>query len=130
MRDQDFFWEGVQARKLLFQKCSDCGALRNPPGPMCPHCQSLHWEPRESQGLGTVAGWVLSKHPSRPDDQPRLVVLVSLNEGIRMISNLSDVAVDQVTEGMPVELFFAEVNGAVLPQFRPLRATTATAGGY
>jgi uncharacterized OB-fold protein len=119
MRDQDFFWEGVDARKLLFQKCQDCGAIRQPPGPMCPHCQSLKWAPHESRGRGTVAAWIVSKHPTKPDENPRIVALIDLEDGVRMISNLQDVESGEVKIGMPVELLFAEVSGGVLPQFRP-----------
>jgi uncharacterized OB-fold protein len=119
MRDQDFFWEGVKQGKLLFQKCAECGTLRQPPGPMCPHCQSLKWEPLEAAGRGTVAAWIISKHPSQPDDNPRIVALIELAEGLRMISNLQEIAEPEIRLDMPVEVFFAEINGAVLPQFRP-----------
>ena len=119
MRDQDFFWEGVKAGKLLFQKCQDCGAIRQPPGPMCPHCQSLRWTARESRGRGTVSAWLVSKHPTKPDENPRIVALVDLEDGVRMITNLQDIEGADVALGMPVELFFADVSGNTLPQFRP-----------
>jgi len=119
MRDQDFFWEGVKDGKLLIQKCHDCGALRQPPGPMCPHCQSLKWAPQESEGRGTVAAWIVSQHPTLSDAAPRIVALIELTEGVRMISNLQGIELADVDLGMPVEVTFAEVNGAMLPQFRP-----------
>ena len=120
MRDQDFFWEGVKAGRLLIQKCSACGALRQPPGPMCPHCLSLAWEAQESAGRGAVAAWIVSKHPTQPDANPRIVALIDLAEGVRMISNLEGIDSSKVRLGTPVELFFAEVNGQALPQFRPV----------
>lgn len=119
MRDQDFFWDGVKAGKLLIQKCADCGALRQPPGAMCPHCQSLKWTSQESAGRGAVAAWIISKHPTLPDDNPRIVALIELEEGVRMISNLHEIDQAEVALGMPVEVFFAKVNGATLPLFRP-----------
>jgi len=42
--DTEFFWNGLRQHKLLIQRCSGCGALRNPPRPMCPKCRSLAWE--------------------------------------------------------------------------------------
>lgn len=120
MRDQDFFWDGVDAGKLLIQKCNSCGTLRNPPGPMCPHCQSLERSSVEASGRGEICAWIQSKHPSKPDDNPRLVILVELEEGVRMVSNLPNVAVDHVHQGMKVELCFADVDGQKLPQFRPI----------
>jgi uncharacterized OB-fold protein len=130
MRDQDFFWEGAKSGKLLFQKCSDCGALRNPPGPMCSHCQSLKWEPFEARGVGTVAAWVLSKHPTQPDNHSRLVALITLAEGLRMVSNLEEVSLDQVRLDMPVEVFFAEVEGTVMPLFRPSSPSASAIGEH
>jgi uncharacterized OB-fold protein len=119
MRDQDFFWSGVETGKLLFQKCSDCGTLRQPPGPMCPQCQSLNWVPHESRGHGAVCAWIVSKHPTQPDENPRIVALIELEDGVRMVSNLQQIGLADIRLGTPVELFFAEINGAKLPQFRP-----------
>jgi len=119
MRDQDLFWSGVDEGKLLFQKCRDCGTVRNPPGPMCPNCQSLNAAPHESNGRGTVCAWIISKHPTRPDENHRIVALIEMEDGVRMVSNLREIDFADVTPGLPVELFFAEVGGAMLPQFRP-----------
>ncbi len=125
MRDDDFFWEGVKEGKLLFQKCSDCGALRHPPGPMCPNCQSLKWAPHAASGKATVYCWVISKHPTQPDANPRIVALLELEEGIRFVSNLQGLEGADVHVDMPVELFFQDVNGIVLPQFRPVARKAA-----
>jgi uncharacterized protein len=122
MHDDDFFWEGVKQGELLFQQCEDCGNLRQPPGPMCPQCQSLHWQPYAASGRGAVFAWIESRHPSELDEHPRIVALIELEEGIRFVSNLRDIALAQVREGMPVEVFFDTVKGTLLPQFRPARA--------
>jgi uncharacterized OB-fold protein len=122
MHDEDFFWEGVNNNQLLFQQCSECNTLRQPPGPMCPQCQSLTWQPHAAKGTGTVYAWIVSKHPNQHSNEQRVVVLVELSEGIRLVSNLQDFPADQVHEGLPVEVFFQEINGQKLPQFRPARA--------
>ena len=49
-----------------------------------------------------------------------MVALIELEDGIRTISNLQRIDVADVRLGMPVELFFASVDGATLPQFRPV----------
>jgi uncharacterized protein len=117
VRDQDFFWEGVRNNQLLIQQCSDCAALRQPPEPMCPSCQSLNWRPKQATGRGKVYTWIVSKHPNMPDSDFRIVALIDLEEGVRMVSNLRDVELADVHEAMPVELFFDTDNG--IPQFRP-----------
>ena len=119
MQDDDFFWDGVNDGKLLFQCCAECGTLRNPPGPMCPNCQSLRWEPRAATGRAKVFSWLLSKHPTRPDENPRIVALLELEEGIRFVSNLQDIALDDIHPGLAVEVFYQEIDGKTLPQFRP-----------
>ena len=119
--DNRFFWEGVQAGQLLFQRCAHCGRFRHPPGPMCPQCLSLEWEAVRSSGLGSIYSWVVSHHPTEPDAEPRIVVLVELDEGVRLVANLQGVPWEEVRNDLPVEVFFADVDGVQLPQFRVRR---------
>jgi len=118
--DTAFFWDGVRDHKLLIQRCTGCQHLRHPPRPMCPRCNSLDWDTVESSGRGEVYSFVMPRHPPFPwFDSTYIVVLVELAEGIRLISNLCDVAPEDVTIGMPVEAFYEHFDdGLVLPQFR------------
>ncbi len=118
-RDDAFFWEGTRAEKLLIQSCGDCGTLRHPPAPMCAHCGSLATDAVESTGRGTVHSWVVSHHPTEPDEEPRVVILVDLEEGTRLVSNLIDTALDEVHNGMAVDLVFVDHDEVTLPQFLP-----------
>jgi uncharacterized OB-fold protein len=119
-----WFWDGVAEGKLLFQRCSSCGTLRHPPSPMCGECHSLAWEPEAASGRGTVYTWIVSHHPTQPDDEPRIVALLELEEGVRFVSNLTGVDRDAVTNGMAVELCFETFGEGddtfTLPQFRPV----------
>jgi uncharacterized protein len=115
--DDAFFWEGAAAGKLLVRACRSCGRIQHPPSPMCPACASTSWDHRELAGRGTVHSWIASHHPGRPDEEPRVVILVELDEGVRMVSNLVGVALDDVRNEMPVQVCFAETEGIVLPQF-------------
>jgi uncharacterized OB-fold protein len=92
---------------------------------MCPVCGSLEWTVQEASGRGTVHSWIVSRHPSDPDELPRVVALVELEEGVRLVSNLQDVEPDQVTNDMAVEVLFKEVDGVTLPQFRPAASGAA-----
>ena len=120
-RDDAFFWEGVAQHRLLLQHCAQCDHVRMPPGPMCPQCHSLEWEARDASGRGTVHSWILSHHPTEADAAPRIVVLVDLAEGVRLISNLL-CDLDDVEPEMPVEVVFRDYHGVVLPQFVPAAA--------
>ncbi|HEY3697370.1 Zn-ribbon domain-containing OB-fold protein [Phenylobacterium sp.] len=125
MRDDDFFWEGARAGRLLVQKCGNCGLVRHPPAPMCAKCQSLEVDIQECCGRAKVLGWVASKHPNRPDEDPRIVVHLELEEGIKLISNIQGIPLDEIHVGLPVEVFYQEFDGVVLPQFRPAAGVAA-----
>ena len=123
--DTEFFWNGLSEHKLLIQRCSGCATLRNPPQPMCPKCRSLHWEAIESSGRGRVYSYVMPHQPKFPFfDYPYIVALIELAEGVRLVSNLTDIDPGDVRAGMPVEVYYQRFNGAgeiefVLHQFRP-----------
>ena len=125
-RDDEYFWNGVKEGKLLLQRCSGCGKLRQPPSPMCGDCGSLEWDTLESSGRGTVYTWILSHHPNQPEETPRIVALIELEEGVRFVSNLIDLEPGQVRNDMPVEVSFEELEAyegtVVLPQFRAVGA--------
>jgi uncharacterized OB-fold protein len=125
MRDDDFFWEGAQAGRLLVQKCGGCGLVRHPPAPMCARCQSVEVEILECSGKAKVLNWLVSKHPTKPDDKPRIVARLELPEGVIMVSNLQGIALEDVRPDLPVEVVFVEIDGVVLPQFRPQREVAA-----
>ncbi|MCH2171344.1 Zn-ribbon domain-containing OB-fold protein [Myxococcota bacterium] len=120
-RDTQFWWDGIQERQLLIQRCSACGNLRHPPGPMCPSCHSLDWETLASSGRGEIYSFVSFHHPPIPPfDVPNLIVLVELDEGTRVVSNLPGVPSDQVRVGMPVQARFDELEpGRLFLQFEP-----------
>jgi len=122
-RDNEFFWNGVQAGKLLIQRCA-CGELRHPPGPMCPSCHSLEWDTLEASGRGTVYSFVVAHHPPIPPfEYPNPIVLVELAEGTRIVSNLLGVDPDAIRVGMPVRAEFVELEEG--RNFLQFRATAA-----
>lgn len=120
-RDNEFFWDGVAAGRLLIQRCGECGELRHPPRPMCGVCRSTEWDTVEASGRGEIYSYVVHHHPPLPGvETPHPVVLVELEEGVRIVSNVEGLAPDDVSIGMPVELAFAELHDELtLPVFRP-----------
>ncbi|ETB49525.1 hypothetical protein O974_05930 [Mycobacterium avium 11-0986] len=113
----------MRENKLLIQRCSGCGKLRHPPRPMCPHCRSLDWQAVGSSGRGTVYSYVMPHEPKFPFfEYPYIVVLVELEEGVRLVSNLTGIDPAEVTPGLPVEVYYQTFDGSqelVLHQFRP-----------
>jgi uncharacterized OB-fold protein len=90
---------------------------------MCGECHSVEWDTEESSGHGYVYTWIVSHHPTKPDAEPRVVVLVELDEGVRFVANLLGVDVADVRNGMEVALGIETVDDVVLPQFRPVVTT-------
>jgi uncharacterized OB-fold protein len=91
---------------------------------MCGTCQSLDWEVQPASGRGTIHSWVLSHHPTEPDAAPRIVALVELDEGVRIVSNVIDADPVDVDNELPVELTFVTYEDVTLPQFRLVGAPT------
>jgi uncharacterized protein len=116
--DNAFFWEGLRQRKLLFQSCN--GRLRHPPGPMCPETGSLEFDIVESSGRGEIHSFVIVHQPRIPGfDYPLPVVLVELEEGVRIVANLIDADPADLAIGRAVVADFVEVEpDYVLPAFR------------
>jgi len=123
MWDNMGFWEGINKHELVFQKCKQCGNWVHPPRPACPGCRSFEREWARSSGKGTVYSWVTyleSPHPAFK--APFSVVLVELEEGMKIISNMVDAAPEEISIGMPVEVVFDEITeGLTLPKFRKAR---------
>jgi uncharacterized protein len=121
--DSAVFWEAAIVGRLVAQRCAGCGVLRHPPRPMCPECHSLDVEVVDLSGRGTVYSYAIVRHPQNPVfEYPVLAVLVDLEEGVRILSNITDVEPADVRIGMAVEAYFAATeHDMAVPQFRPVR---------
>ncbi|MEY2397616.1 MAG: 3-oxo-4,17-pregnadiene-20-carboxyl-CoA hydratase alpha subunit [Actinomycetota bacterium] len=119
--DNAFWFDGAKNHQLLIQRCASCQQLRHPPGPMCPHCQSLEWDTVEASGRGSVYSFVVNHYPQVPAfDYPLVVAVIELEEGTRLVSNVIGVDAHDVTIGMPVVAeFTAFDDDLTLPQFHP-----------
>ena len=117
------FWDAAARHELVLQKCTSCGTIRHPPRPMCPVCNSMESMFEQASGRGRIWSWVVAHAPVLPsfaDKVPYNVVVVELEEGVRMIGNLLDVENDAIAEGMEVVVDFEDVEeGVSLPVWRP-----------
>jgi len=117
------FWDGCARGELLLQRCGGCGAYRHPPAPICPQCLSAEhaWVP--ATGRGAIYTFVVVRETrARGWDQmvPYVPAVIELEEGPRILSNMTNVSPEDVAIGMPVEVTFAELDGtARLPLFQP-----------
>jgi uncharacterized protein len=117
--DTAFFWEGTRNGQLLILHCDACDRWVHYPKPVCPRCGGPV-APKQASGRGVVHTYTVTHNSVPGFEPPFAVVLVELEEqtGLRVVSNLVDVAPDEVEIGMPVEVVFQEVEDVVLPLFR------------
>ena len=117
------FWEAAARHELVLQTCASCGTVRHPPRPMCAVCNSMEYTFEQVSGRGRIWSWVIAHAPVLPsfaDKVPYNVVVVTLDEGVRMIGNLLDVDNDAIEEGMAVVVDFEDIEeGISLPVWRP-----------
>jgi len=120
--DNAEFWEGCRKHELRLQRCRQCGALRHPPRPMCPECTSTDSEFARASGRGSVYSFTVVHGPTLPAFQARApynVVVVQLDEGLYIVSNLVDCPADEIRIGMGVEAVFEDLDEQIsLPKFR------------
>ncbi|MFJ6657723.1 Zn-ribbon domain-containing OB-fold protein [Streptomyces sp. NPDC091377] len=121
------FWRYAARGELRVQECADCGELRFPPRPCCPHCQSFTSGWRLMSGQGRIWSYVVPHPPLLPAyaaRAPYTVILVELADAprVRIVGNLVDapggalgsVPADRVRIGARVRVVF---DGAGLPQW-------------
>jgi hypothetical protein len=84
---------------------------------MCPQCQSLEFDVEELSGNGVIHSWIVSRHPSARESDSRIVALIDLTEGIRMVGNVVAEPAIEVRTGMAVHVTFERFGDVALPQF-------------
>ncbi|HEX6311725.1 MAG TPA: Zn-ribbon domain-containing OB-fold protein [Acidimicrobiia bacterium] len=113
----------LAAGELRFQRCTGCGRWRHPPRHLCPDCGSGGWEWARVSGHGTVFSWTVTHqalHPAFADALPYAVVVVELDEGVRVVSGTRGIEPADLHLDLPVQAEVEPVNDAVgLVYFRP-----------
>ena len=116
------FYAWCKCRELRFQRCTQCQTWRHVPREMCASCGSWEWEWARSSGRGRLFTWTVVARPLHPafaDDVPMAPAVIEMDEGVRLLSEMSDCPPDDLEIGMPVEIVFDAVTDEVtLPKFR------------
>ena len=119
------FFEAARRRELVVQRCARCGTLRFPARGICSVClgRDATWVPVSGRGqVFSFAVMHQANHPGFAAEVPYAVVVIQLDEGVRLLSNLVDCEVAGIRIGLPVEVVFDDVTPEVtLPKFRPRR---------
>lgn len=127
-RGEDYngeFYQFCKQHELRFQCCTQCQTWRHMPRECCQKCGSFEWTWERSSGKGTLFSWTITHralHPGFADDVPYATVLVELDEGVRLVSHVIDLAPEDLMIGLPVEITFDDVTqNTTLHKFRLAR---------
>ncbi|HEY6417903.1 MAG TPA: Zn-ribbon domain-containing OB-fold protein [Candidatus Binataceae bacterium] len=116
------FFAGAKRGQLMAEKCEGCGLMRFPAMEICWKCNSTRarWVP--VSGRGEVFSFNIMHqvyHPAFAGEVPYAVVVVQLEEGPRMLSNLIGIKPHDIKCGMPVEVVFEKLSDEVtIPKFK------------
>jgi uncharacterized OB-fold protein len=124
-RESKAHFQGRLEKRLLINRCQDCGEWRHPPMPICPKCWSDRVEPTEVSGDGTIH-LLIFLHQGPPaegvdySEGPYPVATIELDEqtGLRFTSTIVGSPNEHIAIGDRVRLDWIERGGAPFPVFR------------
>lgn len=111
------FFDAAEQGKFLIKRCTACGEAHWYPRSMCPFCHSDQTVWEESPGEGVVYSFsIMRKSPTGP----YALAYVTLNEGPNVLTNIVDVAPDDLKIGMKVKVKLQPTEGGPpVPVFTP-----------
>jgi uncharacterized OB-fold protein len=125
------FWVAAGKHQLIVQRCLNCGIVRHPPGPFCPKCRTQESEWVDLSGRATLYSFTVIRHalvPQLRDYLPMVIAVVEPEEApsARLVANLVDVAVGDVSIGMSLEVVWEDAgDGVAVYRFRPADGSKA-----
>jgi uncharacterized OB-fold protein len=116
------YWEAAARGELLIQHCPSCGNRQWYPRAICTACGAVpEWE--QASGRGSVHTFtIIRQNYAKPfrNELPYVVAMIELDEGPMLMGNVTDVDVETVHIGMPVEVYMIEAEeGLGVPFWRP-----------
>jgi len=123
-----------QRYNLRAEVCDNCHNTIFPPRDVCPHCaaEKQHWADLSGQGEVYSYTTMFSAPGGFEEYLPYTMALVKLAEGPLVTAQLTDVDVEHVFIGMPVEMVTRKITqdgdeGQILYgyKFRPILQTAA-----
>ncbi len=105
-------WREIPARyRLEGGECQDCGYRMIPKREVCPKCGSKNVKQVSLPRKGKVVEYTKVWNPPRGYEYytPYVMALVELEDGTRLMAQLTDVDPDDVKPGMEVEMVLRKV---------------------
>lgn len=119
--ETEAYWEAANNETLLYGDCRECGKPHHYPRRICPHCFSARVVWSASSGLATLYAFSLF----RRGNPPYVSAWVTLDEGVAVLTNITDCDTDLLRIGDRVEVVFKPADdGQLTPLFRPVEAAS------
>lgn len=118
--DTESFWEHCDRKEFVVQKCYECGERQLYPTDSCLNCWNTDLKEIVSCGKGRVVSYTVLHYPKNKafeDDVPYLLVLVDLEEDVRVMGNL-DANPEELSVGDPVKITWEKRGDRNLYQFK------------
>jgi uncharacterized protein len=111
------FWDAAEKGQLLLGRCTACGELHYPPRALCPICFG-DAEMIASEGEGEIYTFsIMRKSPTGP----YAIGFVTLDEGLRVLTNFVDCDFDALAIGTRVRVKFQPTeSGPPVPVYAPM----------
>lgn len=121
------YWEASKNKRLVLQCCNACNRFIMYPKRFCPFClgDDLGW--RDSKGAGEIYSVTVQRTAAPTgfsDRVPYVLIIVRLDEGVQLMSQLIGPGADAGRCGDRVSVDFEDISGSdvTLPVFRLDRA--------
>jgi uncharacterized OB-fold protein len=118
------YWDATREKKLLLQYDPKTGRYQFLPraASIATGRRTLEW--REVSGKGEIFSFTVARRAREPfrGHEPFLIVLVTLDEGVNVMANMVDCALDEIKVGLRVKPYWTPLsNGTHLLMFTPDR---------
>ena len=111
------YWDAAGDGKLMIKKCNSCNKPHFYPRAICPRCFSDQTEWTEAKGTGEIYTFSVMKRSKTPF----AIAYVTLDEGVKMMTNIVDTDLDAIKIGQKVKVVFKPtVDGPPVPMFTPV----------
>jgi len=117
------FWDAAKHHLIQLPQCKTCENIRTQFEDFCPKCGSELFIWKTLSGNGTIWSHCVFHQKYFPEfakDLPYGVIMVELDEGPRLISNIVNQGQAQLKVGLRVKAYFEDVTGEItLIKFTP-----------
>lgn len=106
------YWREMPQRyRLEAEKCKSCGKIYFPPRLVCSACKSKEFEKCKLKDTGKLITYTIIRvGPSQFIDQiPYALGVVELEDGIKILTQITDCDLDKLSTGMKLKIEFRKL---------------------